>query len=80
MKRLLILIFLVAVFSACEKNNNCVPTPLNIKEICVDSSLINDSIVCYEIYSPVCGCDGITSNYCYADRLGVTLYVAGEML
>ena len=79
MKRLLILIFLVAVFSACEKNNNCVSTPLTIKEICVDSSLINDSIVCYEIYSPVCGCDGITyPNDCYADRLGVTSYVAGE--
>ena len=35
--------------------------------------------MCYEIYAPVCGCDGYTyPNDCYADRLGVTSYVAGE--
>ena len=79
MKGLLILIFLVLVFSACDKNNNCMSSPMGISEICVDSSLINDSIVCYEIYSPVCGCDGITyPNDCYADRLGVISYVTGE--
>ena len=66
-------------FVTLEKNNNCVSTPIAISGICVDSSLINDSIVCYEIYSPVCGCDGVTyPNDCYADRLGVISYVTGE--
>ncbi len=35
--------------------------------------------MCYEIYAPVCGCDGYTyANDCYADRLGVISYVDGE--
>ena len=53
---------------SCEKNKTC-----------IDSTQINDSITCIEIYNPVCGCDGNTyDNYCYADKAGVTSYVAGE--
>ena len=64
---------------SCKKNNNCVSIPLVESGICIDSALIDSTLLCIEIYEPVCGCDGVTySNYCYADISGVKSYVTGE--
>ena len=76
---ILFLTVLISIFFSCEKINNCVSASSIQTGICIDSNLVNDSIMCYELYDPVCGCDGITySNDCYADILGVISYVAGE--
>ena len=81
MKRLftLLVILLTVIFFSCDKNSNCVSIPLAQSGVCIDSTQINDSIACIEIYEPVCGCDGNTyDNSCYADKSGVISYTAGE--
>ena len=62
---------------SCNKTN-CDSSQI-IGNCCVDSSLINESVRCYELYDPVCGCNEITySNTCYAAANGVLTWEKGE--
>ena len=60
-------IAVLLVAATCKKaSNECVEKPA-------------PACMCYEIYKPVCGCNGKTySNDCYAKCVGITRFTAGE--
>ena len=72
MKKLLLLLLLVPMVSCLSDDDKGVIPPEPIKEP-------NAIVVCYEIYLPVCGSDGITySNDCKARVAGITEFTTGE--
>lgn len=44
----------------CIQNKNCATITLVKNGICIDSTLIDSTVSCVEIYDQVCGCDSIT--------------------
>jgi len=67
MNKILTLLMLSVIIISCSKKDETIQ----------DDDL--NSIVCIEIYDPVCGSNGITySNSCFAEAAGVNEYSSGE--
>lgn len=67
--RLLASVLLLVCVACCGED---------VPEICIDPSKVDPDAACIEIFSPVCGCDGISyDNSCFAEISGVTSWIEG---
>ncbi len=62
------------LFASCNRDNK-----ISVEdELCINENLIDETVVCYLIYAPVCGCNNETySNDCIASSNGVLSYTPG---
>lgn len=68
MKNILTAVFLTGIMGCDDRE---------LQKACVANEVAD--IACYEIYAPVCGCNGITyPNDCYAISYGITQFTSGE--
>ncbi len=68
MKNSILICFILALFTACncDDNNNCV-------------AIDNPDCACPEYWEPLCGCDGATySNICFLECVGLDQYAYEE--
>ena len=77
---LLVVLLCLSAVSCKKEDPNCAVTPVTISGNCIDSTLIDPSMMCTEQWEPVCGCDGVTySNSCHAAVFaGVISFIDGE--
>jgi hypothetical protein len=64
-------LFLFLIWGCASSNSNSAS--------CIDPEAIDPQANCYQVYQPVCGCDGNTySNDCFARINGVKEWTTGE--
>lgn len=63
--------FIIASTAACNSDDDGIN--------CIDGSLIDQDVMCIQVFDPVCGCDANTySNECEARKAGLTSWTEGE--
>ena len=67
-------LFFIILFASCNRDNKISEED----ELCINEDLIDETVACYLIYAPVCGCNNETySNDCIASSNGVLSYTEG---